>query len=129
VLRLFETMDTVLLQKPTGAGKTVIFSFLVRKWLINNPNKKVVICVHREELLKQTVKALRRIGVSCETITAKKSALNHLSDVYVCMVETLANRLEENPGFLKNVGLAIDDECHVRLYEKVWKYFPKSKGC
>lgn len=123
IFRLFELHDTILLQKPTGAGKTVIFSELVKKWLINNPNKKVVICVHRDELLKQTVKSLRRIGISCETVTAKKSALNHLSDVYVCMVETLCNRLEENPLYLINVGLAIDDECHVRLYEKVWKYF------
>lgn len=127
IFKHFETLDNVLLQKPTGAGKTIIFSFLVKKWILNNQNKKVVICVHREELLKQTVKSLRKIGVTCETLTSKKNQLNHLSDVYVCMVETLYNRLQENKNYLRNIGLGIDDECHVRLYEKIFYYFPNIK--
>ena len=46
-----------ILQLPTGAGKTITFAALVKRF-ISVFNKQVVICVHREELLSQTRSAL-----------------------------------------------------------------------
>jgi len=43
----------LLYQLPTGGGKTVIFSEIVRKY-IKEKKKKVVILTHRIELCKQT---------------------------------------------------------------------------
>ena len=57
--RIFDVMQeesndfNLLYQLPTGGGKTVIFSEIVRRY-IDQHNKKVVILTHRVELCKQT---------------------------------------------------------------------------
>lgn len=127
----FLTLNSVLLQLPTGAGKTFVFSFFIKKWLKRNTNKKVLVLVHRDELLKQTLKSLRKIGVTCESVVAGKKNQNHLSDVYVAMIETVANRLNGDLDYLKDVGLIIADECHLLIFQKVFEFFPNTKrlGC
>ena len=56
--RIFDVMAeeednfNLLYQLPTGGGKTVIFSEIVRRY-IEKHNKKVVILTHRIELCKQ----------------------------------------------------------------------------
>ena len=50
----------LLYQLPTGGGKTVIFSEIVRRY-INQNQKKVVILTHRIELCKQTSKNAYRL--------------------------------------------------------------------
>ena len=47
----------LLYQLPTGGGKTVIFSEIVRRYLSKH-DKKVVVLTHRIELCKQTSKML-----------------------------------------------------------------------
>ncbi len=127
----FLTLDSVLLQLPTGAGKTFVFSFFIKKWLKRNPGKKVLVLVHRDELLKQTLKSLRTIGVTCESVIASKKNLQHASDVYVAMVETVAKRLNNDLDYLLNVDLIIADECHLLLFQKVFEFFKgiKKLGC
>ena len=48
----------LLYQLPTGGGKTVIFSEIVRRY-IKEKQKKVVILTHRIELSSQTSKMLK----------------------------------------------------------------------
>ena len=52
-----ETNFNLLFQLPTGGGKTVIFSEIVRQYLSNH-DKKVLVMTHRLELCKQTSKVL-----------------------------------------------------------------------
>ena len=65
---IFERIDNgpkqhhLLYQLPTGGGKTVIFSEIVRRY-ISKHNKKVVVLTHRIELCKQTSKMLKGFGV------------------------------------------------------------------
>lgn len=127
----FLTLDSVLLQLPTGAGKTFVFSFFIKKWLSHNPNKKVLVLVHRDELLKQTLNSLRKIGVTCESVVSVKKTLQHHSSVYVAMVETIANRLNKDEEYLNDLGLIIADECHLLLFQKVFDFFKgiKRLGC
>ncbi|MGI9158664.1 MAG: DEAD/DEAH box helicase, partial [Saprospiraceae bacterium] len=49
-----------LLVLPTGGGKTVIFSHIAAT--SSARGKRVLILVHRIELLRQTAKALQRAG-------------------------------------------------------------------
>ena len=111
-----------IFQLPTGAGKTVVFSYMVQRYL-NAMNKTVVIAVHRDELLKQTRKTLfNHFGINSEAITAKNRQLNQ-SKVYVCMVETLHNRLKKRQEYIKNVGMLIVDECHIGNFKKLYDYY------
>ena len=110
----------LLYQLPTGGGKTVIFSELVRRF-IEQTNKKVTILTHRIELCKQTSKMLKEFGVKNKIINSKVKRLPD-QDKYKCfvaMVETLNNRLQDDIFDVENVGLVIIDEAHYNSFRKL----------
>ena len=74
----------LLYQLPTGGGKTVIFSEIVRRYLSKN-DKKVVVLTHRIELCKQTSKMLKGFGVKNKIINSKIKELPDQDD-YSCFV-------------------------------------------
>lgn len=86
-----------------------------------------MIVAHREELITQTATTLRTIGVTVETVIATKKILNHLSQSYVAMIQTLSKRLQKDDNFLKDVGLIICDEAHILIYDKIFSYYPDAK--
>jgi superfamily II DNA or RNA helicase len=122
----FQTNQRVLYQLPTGGGKTFVFSFLTKKW-VEKTNKKVLILCHRIELVNQTIASFNQIGLTCEALTSKTKKLKHNCNVYVAMVQTADNRLNVNDNFFKDVDLVICDECHILIFDKVFKYFAFSK--
>jgi type I site-specific restriction endonuclease len=114
----------LLYQLPTGGGKTVVFSEIVRRY-INNKKKKVVILTHRIELCKQTSKVLKGFGVNNKIINSKVKELPD-QDQYQCfvaMVETLNNRLNDGKLRLEDIGLVIIDEAHYNSFRKLFKFF------
>ncbi len=117
----------LLYQLPTGGGKTVVFSEIVRRY-IEQTNKKVVILTHRIELCKQTSKMLKGFGVRNKIINSKVKELPDQDDYqcFVAMVETLNNRLNDEKLEVSNVGLVIIDEAHYNSFTKLFKYFEKS---
>ena len=122
----FKTKERLLFQLPTGGGKTAVFSFIAKRF-IKEYQRKILVLAHREELITQTLETLRNIGVSCESIIASKKSLKHNSNAYVGMIQTLKNRLKNNPLFVKEIGLIIIDEAHLDLHKDVFDYFPNSK--
>ena len=73
---IFERLDNapknhhLLYQLPTGGGKTVIFSEIVRQY-ISKHDKKVVVLTHRIELCKQTSKMLKGFDLKNKIINSK----------------------------------------------------------
>ena len=126
IFQVLKNEDRVLYQLPTGGGKTFLFSFLSKEF-IGSSNKKVLILAHRTELIQQTVNTLFNIGVRSESVVASKKYLNHSSQVYVSMVQTLLNRVTKNPYFLPKIDLIIVDEAHILLHEKLFSFFEKAK--
>ena len=130
--KIFEKFDTerddyhLLYQLPTGGGKTVIFSEMVRQYLKNH-NKKVLVMTHRVELCNQTSKMLTNFGVTNKVVNSKAN-LNDQADYscFVAMVETLNNRLNDNMLDISDVGLVIIDEAHYNSFTKLFKFFEKS---
>lgn len=116
--------NRLLFQLPTGGGKTAIFSFIAKQWFLET-NQKSLIVVHRDILVKQSAETLRGMGMTVETVIAKKKSLNHLSKSYVAMVQTLKNRLKIDSDFVKDIGLIICDEAHLLLFEDIFAYFPE----
>lgn len=115
----------IIYQLPTGGGKTITFAGLVREYLRKYYNSKVLICVHREELMNQCMKTLKKFDIHASTISAGKRTKSGAS-VYVAMVETLFNRLKAGSNLLENVGLLIVDEVHIANFNKLYEYFPES---
>lgn len=122
----FQSKQRILLQLSTGAGKTFTFSFLAKQF-IKKTGKKVLIVAHREELINQTASTLRTIGVTVETVVASKKQLNHLSQSYVAMIQTLKKRLQKDSDFVKDVGLIIVDEAHLLMHKEIFEYYPDAK--
>ncbi len=116
----------LLYQLPTGGGKTVIFSEIVREYL-RTRKKKVLVLTHRIELCKQTSAMLTEFGVVNKVInsTANLDDQDQYS-CFVAMVETLNNRLRDNMLDISDIGLVIIDEAHYNSFTKLFKYFDKS---
>lgn len=117
----------LLYQLPTGGGKTVIFSEIVRRYLSRN-DKKVVVLTHRIELCKQTSKMLKGFGVKNKVINSKIKELPDQGEYscFVAMVETLKNRLNDELLHIDNVGLVIIDEAHYNSFRKLLSSFKNS---
>ncbi|RXG15361.1 superfamily II DNA or RNA helicase [Leeuwenhoekiella aestuarii] len=114
----------LLYQLPTGGGKTVIFSEIVRRYIAEK-KKKVVILTHRIELSSQTSKMLKGFDVPNMVINSKVKTLEGNEDYmcYVAMVETLNNRLQDEQIDIKDIGLVIIDEAHYNSFRKLFSYF------
>ena len=116
----------LLYQLPTGGGKTIIFSEIVRQYL-KLKKKKVVVLTHRIELCNQTSKVLSDFGVLNKIINSKASLDDqHKYSCFVAMVETLNNRLLDDKLDISDVGLVIIDEAHYNSFTKLLKFFSTS---
>src|SRR5690606_13135301 len=126
IIEKFRTKERVLLQMATGSGKTVVFS-LLSKTVVTQAKKKVVILCHREELISQTVATMESLGLVCQSVYPSTKRILEQVDCYVCMVETVYNRLKKDRFKFENIGLLIADECHIRVFDKVYDFFPTTK--
>jgi len=119
--------SNLLYQLPTGGGKTVVFSEIAKRYILQS-QKKVVVLTHRIELSLQTSKMLTGFGVKNKIINSEVKEFSD-QDEYMCfvaMVETLNNRLQEEKVEIKNIGLVIIDEAHYNSFRKLFKYFEQS---
>lgn len=106
------TSNRVLLQAATGAGKTIIFCEVIKRFLNANPGMNVVVMAHRQELVTQARDKLiavwpasfGRIGIACAGI----GAVDTSAQVVIGSVQTIARRDWRG----KHVGLLIVDEAH-----------------
>ena len=116
----------LLYQLPTGGGKTIIFSEIVRQYL-KLKKKKVVVLTHRIELCNQTSKVLSGFGVLNKVVNSKASLDDQEEySCFVAMVETLNNRLLDDKLDISDVGLVIIDEAHYNSFTKLLKFFSSS---
>ncbi len=116
----------LLYQLPTGGGKTVIFSEIVRQYL-KNKKKKVLVMTHRIELCKQTSRVLTEFGVINKVVDSKADLSDQADfSCFVAMVETLNNRLNDDKLDISDIGLVIIDEAHYNSFTKLFKFFSKS---
>jgi len=99
------------LHMATGSGKTFTFCELAKRHFTEKV-EKVLIVVHRTELLNQ---AFNSLGERCFRIEKGAKVVPHDFDYYVAMVETLNKRLDLLPNF----GLVIIDECHIGNFKKL----------
>ena len=96
----FKDTKRVVLCLPTGAGKTVVFSEIVRRVL--EKGNKVAIITHRRELLSQAGKLNR-----CD----------------ILMVETLNNQIKRGVVNLADYDLLVIDEAHIGNFSKILEGF------
>ncbi len=103
---------SVLYTLPTGGGKTIIFSHILKSMF--NAGRPCMVVVHRRELLIQTVSQLKDLGIEFSTIQAGMEYKPNL--ISVASVQTLVKR----PGIWVEPQLIICDECHHMAGKNQW---------
>ena len=114
-----------LLVCPTGTGKTVIFSEIVRR--IVTAGKRVLVLAHREELLNQAAEKIETL-TGCMTALEKgtQTSLHSMAPITIASVQTLSreSRLQAfEPDYFDTV---IIDEAHHALsptYRRIIDHF------
>jgi superfamily II DNA or RNA helicase len=107
----------IVLCLPTGAGKTIVFSEMVR--LSHERNKSVLVLTDRKEIFKQTIRSLSRVGVGVHEIAPNaRKEIPQQANIFLAMVETAKRRL---PPI--NPDLIIIDECHKANFTKLIEYY------
>lgn len=125
-IQAIERFRTVLVQLPTGGGKTVEFSLIIKKFLrnlIDIETGPVLILVHREELLHQTERAIKEVLGFDPCLITSTTSRYYISRCYIGMVESTLSRLH----MIVNPSLVIIDECHIQNFNKVHREFPDAK--
>jgi len=100
---------SVLAVLPTGGGKTVVFTYIAQKMSLKQ--KKVIILVHRIELLRQTSAALAKFDVEHGIINPQYTP-NFVNDVQVASVQTIIRRLNYFAALAWKADAIIIDEAH-----------------
>lgn len=95
---------------PTGAGKTVTFSHLIKRWVDRAPVDRVVVLVHRDELAKQAKEKISAVIPDLEVGIVKAEQNDIEAPVIVASVQTLFNKNRREQ--LYRVGMVVVDECH-----------------
>ena len=112
VQEAFKHHDAVMVQMPTGTGKTYLLAALVGLFL----KEEVWVVAHRRELVSQIKDTLEKFFSSLKSTSIKVISIQWLSRHY--------GEMEEKPG------LIVIDEAHHALaetYAEVMNAYPKAK--
>lgn len=132
VFREFEDVQATLIVAATGAGKTSIFTEVIRRF----QPKRAIVLAHREELIFQAKERIEtQGGMDCEIEMADLVASNSIfcrTPVVVATVQTLISgngkkRMERFDPM--DFGLVVVDEAHHGVadsYLKVLQHFAKN---
>ena len=137
-LRLFKEWEfhrSVMVQMPTGTGKTHLLAAVVKEFLCGiGAGTQVWIVAHRRELVEQIEETVARYGMGKEPDksakngrTGKDSMPEESGRVRVVSIQWLSRNwknIEEAPG------LIVIDEAHHALaetYRELWKRYPEAR--
>ncbi len=133
IFESWDEVDNVMLQMPTGTGKTRLFTSIISD--INNYSiqrkepVKILIVAHRTELIDQIDESLDRYHVPHNVIGGRKKR-NYRYPVIVASIQTITHPKNLNDAEKLNVQFVIIDEAHHALattYKKLWDLYPNSK--
>lgn len=126
--KAFRSYQSVMVQMPTGTGKTVLLAEQVKREERRVKNSCVCIVVHRRELVEQIKETLdTMLSSPSSTSETTTSLLSENFRIKVMSIQWLSKHyqeMEESPS------LIVIDEAHhavAKTYKEVMDAFPESK--
>ncbi|MFC4232179.1 DEAD/DEAH box helicase [Parasediminibacterium paludis] len=137
IFRAFETNKNVMVQMPTGTGKTHVFCEIIKRerdlfFTKGTEQRKklgILLLVHRKELLSQAQQRLIHFKIPCGRIIGGEINNNEACFVQIAMVQTLIRRATNE--WPKNVSLIIVDEAHhvnAKSYRTIIQFYEKQNA-
>lgn len=108
---------SVMVQMPTGTGKTVLMTEVIRTWTIDHGTLNILIVAHRRELIEQIK----------DTLDRRTEGHNFVS---VTSIQKLSRAKENDSLFNRQYSLIIVDEAHhalAKTYRALWERWPEAK--
>ncbi|MBQ0086453.1 MAG: DEAD/DEAH box helicase [Bacteroidales bacterium] len=133
ILRAWDTFDSVMLQMPTGTGKTYLFTSIIKDLIAFYKSQKreinILVVAHRLELLDQIAASLKNYGIPCGFIQGTRE--QHLwQRVQVGSILSLISERNELGVRRCKFDFIIVDEAHHTLadsYKRLFDMFPEAK--
>jgi superfamily II DNA or RNA helicase len=97
-----ETYKKILVQLPTGTGKTRIFSEFIK----NNQDKKFLVIAHTQEIIEQIYNSIQQISEIKPNLYSGKSKVDNQSNIDIYTIQTVYKLDIDNYDYL------IIDESH-----------------
>ena len=133
VFTKWDKMDNIMVQMPTGTGKTILFASIVkdiRNWIIsNNTHSHILILAHVRELIQQAADKLSRRGIDSGIIMSGYP-LQLEKIVQVGSIQTFMSSRNKDRMAIEHFDYIIIDEAHHSMaprYQELWEMFPNSK--
>ena len=124
----FRSCQSVMVQMPTGTGKTILLAEVVKREKGKVKNPYVWIVVHRRELVEQIKETLdTMLSSSSSTSETTTSLLLDDSRIKVMSIQWLSKHYQEMEEI---PSLIVIDEAHhavAKTYKEVMDAFPESK--
>ena len=114
VSEAFEHHRSVMVQMPTGTGKTVVLAELVKRLKMKNEGLKILIVAHRRELVEQIKATIKRMKMDSRNITVES-------------IQTISRRIDAL-DFIPS--LVVIDEAHhalAKTYKMMWDAWPDAR--
>jgi len=131
IYSLWDKMDNLMLQMPTGTGKTIVFTSVVRdiqRWCkAHSPESKILIVAHRKELITQASGKLKDIPHGI-IMSGTKQEMQYM--VQVASIQTFMSCRNYEAMRRYRFDFIIIDEAHHSIasgYQKLWEMYPHSK--
>ena len=114
VSEAFEHHRSVMVQMPTGTGKTVVLAELVKRLKMKDEGVRILIVAHRRELIEQIKATIKRMKMDSRNITVES-------------IQTISRRIDAL-DFIPS--LVVIDEAHhalAKTYKMMWETWPDVK--
>ena len=127
VREAFDKHRSVMVQMPTGTGKTVVLAELVKRLVMKDEGLRILIVAHRRELIEQIKATIKRMGLNANN----HSSLIDNQAIIVESIQTISRRIgNPSTGGQEDFSLVVIDEAHhalAKTYKMMWKAWPDAK--
>lgn len=133
IFEAWDQYDSVMLQMPTGTGKTYLFVSLINDLILYYKEQHlelhILVVVHRTELIDQISSSLSRYGISHGIVQGnREQQLWHR--VQVASIQSILSARNQWNTIRQKFDYIIVDEAHHSLantYKQLFETFPKAK--
>ena len=119
----FDKRRSVMVQMPTGTGKTMVLAELVKRLMMKDEGLKILIVAHRRELIEQIKATVKRMGLN----TNNHPSIINNQTIIVESIQTISRRIDAL-DFIPS--LVVIDEAHhalAKTYKMMWDAWPDAK--